>query len=112
MDEPEERITRLEQDVQVIRQQGATKVDLAELKAELVGKLAIVKADILVRLAEVEGGLKLEMNAVRVEMSAMRVDMSALRLGIERSQSRLFRWVVAVVFLGQLVPALLKHPGV
>jgi hypothetical protein len=98
MGESEARITRLEQGVQIIRQQGATKVDLAELKAELVGKLAILKADILVRLAEVEGGLKLE--------------MSALRAGIERSQSRLSGWIVLVVLLGQLVPVLLKHARV
>jgi hypothetical protein len=105
MDEPEERITRLEQDVQVIRQQCATKLDLAELKAEVVGKLVVVKADILARLAEVEGGLKSDMNALRV-------DMSTLHVGIERSQSRLFRWIVLVVFLGQLMPELLRHAGV
>jgi hypothetical protein len=109
MDEPEARITRLEQGVQVIREQCATKLDLAELKAELkaeiTAKLAVVKADVLARLAEVEAGMKTEMSALRVNIEALRVD-------IERSNGRLFRWVVGVILLGQVLPGLLKHVGV
>lgn len=90
MDEPEARISKLEQDVAVIKEHVATKMDIAELKAEISAKLAVVKADVLVRLAEVEGGL---------------------RTDFERSSGRLFRWVVVVVLLGQLLPGLLKHVG-
>jgi hypothetical protein len=95
MDEPEARVTKLEQDV-------------AGLKAEFWARLAVVKADILVRLAEVEGGLKSEISGIRTEVVQA---VGSLRLDMERSNNRLLRWVIVVVLVGQLLPGLLKHVG-
>jgi hypothetical protein len=119
MAESEERIEKLEHDVRVIKEQGASKLDLAEVKADLSAKLAVTKADILVRLAEVEGQLRSEISEVAAEIGAgesrMKVELAkvenGLRTDIERAKSSLLMWVVTAIFLAQLLPALLKQFG-
>jgi len=76
-------ITAIKIDVAVIKANGATKSDIAELKG-VMGELRMgTKAD----LSEVKGGLKADIAEAKVSIII---------------------WVVSAIFLAQLLPSLLK----
>ncbi|NHZ81661.1 hypothetical protein F2P44_20615 [Massilia sp. CCM 8695] len=94
----EERVARLETDitaikidVAVIKANGATKSDVAELRAELQTEMRSGFA-----------GIRAEM---RAEIAGVR---SEIRSAVSEAKSSIIMWVAGLVFMAQLIPAAVR----
>jgi hypothetical protein len=76
---------------QALREEVATKTDLAAVKTELATDIAAVKAD----LAAVKAELKADNAAVRTELKA---DIAAVRTDLAAVKHDLLRWMVGMAF--------------
>lgn len=82
--ETSDRLYLLERDVAIVKANGATKADIAELRADL-------RAEFKISIAE-----------LRVELTS----------AIAEAKSSTILWVVGAIFLAQLLPMLLNRIGV
>lgn len=76
---------------QALREEVATKTDLAAVKTELATDIAAVKADI----AAVKGELKADNAAVRAELATQ---IATVRTDLAAVKHDLLRWMVGMAF--------------
>lgn len=76
---------------QALREEVATKTDVAAVKTDLAAVKAELKADI----AEVKAELKADIAAVRTEL---KVDIAAVKVDIAAVKHDMLRWTVGMAF--------------
>ncbi len=84
---------------QALREEVATKTDLAAVKTELAADIAAVRTELAADIAAVRTELAAEIAAVRTELAA---DIAALRrevaVDIAAVKHDMLRWMVGVAF--------------
>lgn len=80
-----------------------TSTGLEARVAKLESDVAAIKLDVAVIKAQ--GATKADIAELRTELKS---DIAALKTAIAESKSTILLWMVSVVFLGQILPSLLK----
>ena len=76
---------------QALREEVATKTDLAAVKTELAADIAAVRTELAADIAAV----RTELTAVKSELKA---DVSAVRVEVQTVKHDMLRWMVGVAF--------------
>jgi hypothetical protein len=80
-----------------------TPTTLETRVAKVESDVAAIKIDVAVIKAQ--GATKADIAELRTELKS---DIAALKTAIAESKSTMILWMVSVVFLGQILPSLLK----
>ena len=87
---------------QALREEVATKSDLAAVKTDLAADIAAVKAELAADIAAVRTDLSAEIAAVRTDVAAVRTELAAgdhrLQVEIQTAKHDVLRWMVGMAF--------------
>lgn len=102
-------VTVIKFDVAVIKANGATKADIAELRGTVKADIAELRGAVKADIAELRGDFKADIAELK---GAAKADMAELKgsskSDIAEAKTQIILWVVGAVVLGQLIPALIK----
>jgi hypothetical protein len=87
---------------QALREEVATKTDLAAVKTELAADIAAVKTELAADIAAVKTELAADIAAVKVDIAGVKADLVAVKHGLQvdlqATKHDMLRWMVGMAF--------------
>ena len=94
----EAQLTSISTDIALIKANGATKTEIAELKSETRADIAELKSSTKSDIAELRSSTKADIAELK----------SSTKADLAEAKTAIIMWVVGAIFLAQLLPSVVR----